>query len=227
MRIALSILVRDFGTTLICSWPLIGTLLPWSSLSYQRVFSWLFGSLLCLWFCRGDWVHKAEWPQECLLLLEGLVKLCVPCRPALAIHLFNSCHYSLMQSSCCWQESILGANVHPLDKLVQPLGEWHHQWHLWGSSWRGALGHLFSFLCLLSSGAPLVLFLPHGGHIVEQTLQWEESPLLPLGSGPAQVFLFNSSRKIWHPQSPVCDTVGTNWCILRNPSPSPRMAKLP
>ena len=49
-------------------------------------------------------------------------------------------------------------------------------------------GHLFSFLCLWSLGAPVVVFLPHGGCIMEQTLQQEESQLLPVGSGPVQVF---------------------------------------
>ena len=60
----------------------------------------------------GEWVLEAEQPQEHLLLLEGLIELGAPFRPALAMHLLNSCCYSLMQPSCWWWESILGAKVH-------------------------------------------------------------------------------------------------------------------
>ena len=70
----------------------------------------LVASLAC-GSAEGDQVCKADWPWEHLLLLEGLVKLSAPCRPAIAICFFNSCHSSLMQSSCCWWESTLGASV--------------------------------------------------------------------------------------------------------------------
>ena len=39
---------------------------------------------------EGEQVHKSEQPQWHLLLLEGIIKLDVPCRPAIAICLLNS-----------------------------------------------------------------------------------------------------------------------------------------
>ena len=59
------------------------------------------------------WVNLWSWAaHEHLLLLECLLKLGAPCRPALAICLLKSCHNSLIQSSCWWGESTLGAKVH-------------------------------------------------------------------------------------------------------------------
>ena len=61
---------------------------------------------------EGEYVCNAEQPHEHLLFLEGPAEPGAPCRPALDIHWFNSCLSSLQQSSCCWQESMLWANVH-------------------------------------------------------------------------------------------------------------------
>ena len=54
---------------------------------------------------------NVEWPWEHLLLPEGPAKPGTPYRPALTIQLFNFCRISLIQSSCSWWESTLGANV--------------------------------------------------------------------------------------------------------------------
>ena len=116
---------------------------------------------------EGDWVHKAEWLQECLLLLECLVKLGMPCRPALAIHLFNFCHSSLKQSS---GEHTGSHCPFPLINLFSHLENGVISGTYKGPHGGVIRGHLFSFLCLLSSGVPLMLFLPHRGHIVEQML---------------------------------------------------------
>ena len=61
---------------------------------------------------EGDWIFEAEWPWEHLLILEVLIKLSAPCRLALAICLFNSCHNSLGQLLCWWWENTPGAKVH-------------------------------------------------------------------------------------------------------------------
>ena len=99
----------------------------------------LVASLAC-GSAEGDQINKAEWPQECLLLLEGPVKPGAPCRPPLAliclIHVVaTSCSCLAVDGKTCWEPTPT-----PLNKLVQPLGKWHHQWHLWGSSWKGAQG---------------------------------------------------------------------------------------
>ena len=121
---------------------------------------------------EGEWVHKAELPWKCLPLLEGLIELGTPCRPALAICLLNTCHRSLMQSLCCQQESTLGGQG-PLPSV-----------NLFGHLDNGVIsdtydgpqggvfgGSLFGFLFLGSLGAPSMLFLLNGGHIVDQMLQ--------------------------------------------------------
>ena len=61
---------------------------------------------------EGEQVHKAKKPHEHLLLLEGLLKLGVPCRLDLAKCLLKSCHSSLMQASCWWWKSMLVTKVH-------------------------------------------------------------------------------------------------------------------
>ena len=54
---------------------------------------------------------------------------------------------------------------------------------------RGVLwGHYFNPLSIQGSRALLTLFPPHGGCIMQQALQQEETPFLVLGSNLAWVF---------------------------------------
>ena len=99
-RIAFGALVRSFGATLTCSCSTTGNIATviqivlWKSLLGHLAASLGWGSV------EGEQVHKAEWPQEHLLLLRDLIELGAPCRPALAICQHNFCHISLMQLCC-------------------------------------------------------------------------------------------------------------------------------
>ena len=84
---------------------------------------------------------------------------------------------------------------HYILSLVDLLGNFQYFWAhgpYKGPNGGALRGHHFSCLCLQCSGAPLVLFSPHGGSVVEQKLQQKETPLLFVGSTQAWAFWVNS-----------------------------------
>ena len=169
---------------------------------------------------EGEWAHKVEQPWEHHLPLESSAKPGAPCRPALDIHLFSSCHSSLIHLSC-WEPVST-----PLSKTCSVTCRMASSVEPRRVCMEGCSGAI----SLAASASDLWEHIWCSFFFMEATLWTRHSNKKSPNSCLWVVVqpgcsLLNLSRKIW-PHSPVCHSVGTTSALGEILYPLPKDGKI-